>query len=264
LAFRALARGEFKDALSWSERGKKILPHNANVKAIHHDTLLANGAYDRLLAELETERLAPGQRLNILLQIMRIAAIKGDEAQAKAALEEAFQLVPAQNPKRAAYRTDWEMTIQACKQDTEGYLKLVASHPDRASFESALLQNKLDEAAGKIAAQDPNAPMQHALLFLSASQSKEPKQADAHWQAFIEALGKGDKEERKAADILSGRKPFDAEVLCRILIKAEHKRVLLAAAAKRFPMDSEQLLALSRKLDFHHDAVSLCLKKLGN
>jgi hypothetical protein len=47
-----------------------------------------------------------------------------------------------------------------------------------------------------------------------------------------------------------------------LTIEPRTKRVYLAVLAQRFPDQAKEILALARTLDFHRDAISLCLRQV--
>src|SRR5262249_54231615 len=49
LGFRALASGEFAEAVTWLEKAAKLAPHDERVQKYYREALLAAGRYDQLL-----------------------------------------------------------------------------------------------------------------------------------------------------------------------------------------------------------------------
>jgi hypothetical protein len=142
-------------------------------------------------------------------------------------------------------------------------LKLAAKIPNYSSVELALLQGKLQEAAGAVErANDNVAGTQHALLYLAALKAGNPKLAEEQWQSLLAQLEKSGRHQRRLAAILAGRQPFDTGVVRRLPIETRQKRVLLAVAAKQHPEQGKELLPLARSLNFFLDGTSLCLWKV--
>jgi hypothetical protein len=75
-------------------------------------------------------------------------------------------------------------------------------------------------------------------------------------------LKKGGREEKRFAEILASGKPPTVPLPQRLAIEPTKKRVLLAVLAQRQPDQAAEMLALAKKLDFQHDALSLCLGKV--
>jgi hypothetical protein len=101
-----------------------------------------------------------------------------------------------------------------------------------------------------------------ALVCLAAEVTGERSLADEQARSLAEALSHGDREQRYFADLLAGRKPIDPEQVRQTVNPPETKRVLAALLARRSPEHREALTRLSRELDFHRDATSLCLRAL--
>jgi hypothetical protein len=98
------------------------------------------------------------------------------------------------------------------------------------------------------------------LLYLEATRTGDKEVADNQWSALLSDLNKSGRDGRLFADVLEGRKPM-AALAQHVLILPTTKRVLLVVLAQRQPGQSEELLNLARRLDFHRDVISLCLAK---
>lgn len=129
------------------------------------------------------------------------------------------------------------------------------------SFEPAFLRGQLKQAAGLVSLGDQNASRFHGLLYLEATRSGDRTLAQSQWEALLADLRQGDREEKLIGEILAGRKPLAVPSLQRLPIEPSNKRVLLAVLAQRYPGQAKELLTLAKKLNYHHDAVSLCLHK---
>ena len=78
---------------------------------------------------------------------------------------------------------------------------------------------------------------------------------------LLDAMAGSESAERKFQILLkTGSDNLMAEIR-QSLIKPDEKRVYVAAASRFYPEKKQELLAYSRKLDYHRDAVSLVLKK---
>ncbi|HLN28323.1 MAG TPA: hypothetical protein VK395_11310 [Gemmataceae bacterium] len=91
---------------------------------------------------------------------------------------------------------------------------------------------------------------------------RSPWIADEQWQALLKDLGQAGGHERLLGDMLAGRKPAKADLIRRLHIEPEKKRVLLVVASKRLPESAKELVQLARALDFSPDPTSLCLRKI--
>jgi len=260
LAYRAMSEGRFADAVGWLDKAWPLFAEKAIVRPVFHDALLANGNLARLLKELQAEAQLPGMMSVAAYGISRVLAIQGDTARAKAAAADALQLFPAQN--RAAFQQALDGMLACCTGDVDGFLKSTVGDGGPPSFEPAFLRGQLKEAATLADQPQSDADVHHALLYLAAIRAKTKDLADAQWQALLAGLAKGGRDERLLGDMLAGRKPLTVRSPQRLLIDPRSKRVYLAVLAQRLPDQAKELSALSRKLDFQRDVISLCLRRV--
>jgi hypothetical protein len=139
-----------------------------------------------------------------------------------------------------------------CANDVEGYLKATG---DASAMESALLRGRLKEASDRLNANDPDASTFHALLYLEATRGGDKQLADVHRKALLARLQQGGRPERLVAEMLTDPRAL-AEAQ-RVPIEPKNKRVLLAALAQCYADRADEFLALAKRLDFQHDAISL-------
>jgi tetratricopeptide (TPR) repeat protein len=257
LGSKALSQGCFAEAVVWYEKAMPLVPDKSSVRPPYHDAFLANRDYDRLLGELESQMQGSRKSIRVLTEISRVQAIKGDKEKARTTLAEAVQLNPEN--ARQAFKTALDARLCCWESDRDGYLK-EADAVGRLSFESAFLRGNLEQAAGFV--RQFGAGVEHALLYLAATRSGAKELALAQWQTLAERLAKGSREERLLADVLQGRKPITEYPPQNILLDPQSKRVYLAVIAQRFPEQAKETIPLAEKLDFHRDAISLCLQKV--
>jgi hypothetical protein len=103
---------------------------------------------------------------------------------------------------------------------------------------------------------------QRGLVYLAAQKAGDPKLADEQWQLLLATMAKADHHTRRLGEMLSGNRPLETDLVRRLPIDPEQKRVLLAVIAQRHPETANDLLPLARALDFQRDGTSLCLRKL--
>jgi hypothetical protein len=155
-----------------------------------------------------------------------------------------------------------EMDLCCASGDLAGYLKLAQKAPGLPSFEAALLQDKLEDAAQAARTQPHDAVNQPALLYLAAREEKNQKLADEQWQQLLISLGQSSRRHRQLGEMLAGKRPLDGNLVRRLPIDPRQKRVLLVVVARRHPDQARELLPLARSLDFQRDATSLYLRKV--
>lgn len=265
LGFRDLAQGRFAEALGWMEKAIQLSPNNPAVQRDYDSALLAAGRYDRLLEELRTRPHPLGPSLPVLTERLHALAAKGDQAGARATIEEAVQSFqgPENDPIRPVVRASLEMVLRCRENDVAGFLKLAAQVPDYGRFEPALLQGKLQQAADAVdRTKDDQAISQCALLYLAALQGGDAKLAEQQWQPLLACLEKANRYTRQLSAMLTGRQPLNTGLIRRLPIEPRQKRVLLAVVAKRYPDQAKELLPLARSLNFYLDGTALCLRKV--
>ncbi len=263
LGYRALAAGQFDEAVRLLERAVRLAPGNDFTQQEYRSALLAAGRYDRLLEELAA-RGQGAPSLTVAIERIRTLAAKGDRKGARAAIDQTVTSFTAGNPAgQEMVRASLEAFLSCALGDVPGFLKAAGNVPGLPAFEPALLEGKLDEAAGKI--EDPRAPaagIDHGLLYLAARKANNGPLAETQWQAVLAALQGGDREAKEIGDVFAGRRPLDVDRLRRLPVDVQLKRVWLAIAAQRFPQRAKELVTLARKLDFQRDPTSLCLRRV--
>jgi tetratricopeptide (TPR) repeat protein len=262
LGIDALCRGQFEDAVRQLEQASNQKTRLISAELFFHEALLAAGKYDRLLDDLAAQRLPPERRFVAQDQQIRALVAKGDKAKAKALVDETAGHFPGpgQMELRQTLHKFAEASICCASNDVEGYLTATGNEP---TFETAFLQRKFAEAAGLAdRGKTENAIRQRGLLYLGMLAAGDQKGAEAQWEPFLDALRQEGRRGRKCADMLGGKVPVDVEYLRRVAIYPGQKRVVLAVMTKRFPEQSKDLSTLARKLDYHRDATSLCLRQV--
>jgi len=260
LGYEAISQGQFADAVAWYEKALALVPDQTMIGHLYHDALLANRDYDRLLTELKGQGQASDNSILALMAISRVYAIRGDKEKARETLAQAVKLNPP--GQRQLFENAFEAGLAAWEGDADGFLKRATEKIGLPSFELAFLRGNLEEAATLIKPADPEAHVRHALLYLAATRSGDKKLALTHRQALEAKLAKGSREERLLADLLAGRKTLAQHPPERIVLDPREKRVFLAVLAERYPAQAKEMIALAKRLDFHRDAISLCLRKV--
>jgi hypothetical protein len=262
LGFRALAEGKFVDAVAWLEKAKNRAPEDQTIRHYFRSALLAAAQYDRLLQELGAHPRPQEENLIQLFEKFQVYVAKGDQAAARAAMDE-FLAGPEQAPFREGIRVAMEMVICCHDNDVAGFLQRAEKNPGLSRFAALLLQEKVPEAANAIDLKDnKSAQVQRALVCLAALKADNKTLAEEQWSLLLSSLEKSDRYSRQLAAMLSGRKPLDPELVRRLPIEPNTKRVLVAIAAQKFPAHQKALLPLARTLNFELDVNSLCLRKI--
>jgi tetratricopeptide (TPR) repeat protein len=267
LGWRALARGQFADAIRWLEKAQQLAPTNSFVRKDFQSALTAAGQYDRLLREIDRQPGTAADQLQRLLDKLHVHAARGDKANAQAVTQAAVASVPADNPPqmRQLAKVIMEQVFCSGTGDVAGYLALSTQVPGAPTFEPAFLRGKLKDAANLVEDQqdEDKIRLEHGLLYLAARQAGDQKLADQEWKLLLAALAKGSRHDRQLGEMLAVGKPMTADTLRNLPIDPRVKRVLLLVAAQRQPDLVKELAPLAQKLNFQCDAISLCLVKLS-
>lgn len=254
LGFRALCEGKFEDATRYFDLAIPRSTEKLLAERFQRETLLARKDYDALLAAAQREIVIPDRKFSAQLEMIRILAIRGDKA---AALQKLNEVVLAGTPQEQMQtRKMLDATIAVCQKDVKGYLKAQENTP---TFETAFLRGDMPAAEKMIHPGEHMSVAYRGLLFLEASRSGKKELATTHWSALLVDLEKEGRDERFFADLLAGRKTMAEISPPRSPIEPEKKRVLLTVLAERYPQKAKDLLPLAKRLDYQHDAVSLCL-----
>lgn len=256
LGYRALSEGRFDEAVKWFEQALPGLVDKAIAEHLYNEALLAAGRYDQLVSQYQREANKPDSGFLALMQMVRILAIKGDKEAARQKLSAAVAQFPLQ--QRTFTQNALQSVISCASGDAAGYLRNSDATP---SFVRAFLEGNYKQAESLIDADGTDAAGEHGLLYLACVRSGNKELAEDQWSALLAKLGKGDREERMFADILKGTKPAANNLALRLTFDSSVKRVLLVVLAQRQPAQARELLALAKKLDYQHDAISLCLQK---
>ncbi|WP_020473024.1 tetratricopeptide repeat protein [Zavarzinella formosa] len=256
LGYRALSEGKFPEAVQWFQKAFESLADKTLVRRLRQESLLASGDYDALLNSLQQDMVLPGRRRESQMQMLRVNAIRGDKARTTQVIADVMRdCAPDQ---RVAMQQILDSLVCCCQNDVGGYLRRNSGKP---SFETAFLEGQPVRAAELAKSARFPTGVVLGLLWLEASLAGKKEIAEAHFNKLLDELKKAGRDERLFGEVLAGRQPAEAEHAERIHIEPSAKRVLLAVLAKRQPARSAELLALAKKLDFQHDAISLCLAK---
>jgi len=267
LGWRALARGQFADAIGWLEKAQKLAPSNSFVWKNYQSALTAAGQYDRLLQEIDRRPGTAADQLQRLIDKLHVHAARGDKAKAQPIIQAAVAAIPAGSPPQMRQLAKVIMDQVYCSGtgDVAGYLALSGQVPGAPTFEPAFLRGQLKDAANLVADQqgEDKIRIEHGLLYLAARQAGDQKLADQQWKLLLAALAKGSRHERQLREMLAGGKPMTADALRSLPIDPRVKRVLLLVAARRQPDLEQELVPLAQKLNYQGDAISLCSVKLS-
>jgi hypothetical protein len=252
-----MSEGRFPEARGLYEKSLPLSSEKTITERYYRECLLAAGDYDLLLKRLEPDVQTPERKFPALFQMCKVYGIRGNKAEARKKLAEAVGALSLEN--RQAAQKFAETMLCCAEKDVDGFLK---SADPKTSFEAAVLRGQLDEAAALATSEGSDAVEQRGVLYLAAAAAGMKALADEQWTALLDQLNKGDRDHKLFGDVLVGRKPLASYSPQKLAVEPSVKRVLLAVLAQRYPAKSKELLALSRRLDYQRDAISLCLDKV--
>jgi tetratricopeptide (TPR) repeat protein len=146
LGYRALARGDFDEALRWMEKAAPLFTDNPHVQELYWSALRATGQDDKLLAELQIQRQLPERNWPALVEQLRVHAARKDAGKVQALIAEGVQARQGGRGRPPdAVRNELEAVCACARGDVAGFLKHAGQVPDYPPFEPALLQGKLAE-----------------------------------------------------------------------------------------------------------------------
>jgi tetratricopeptide (TPR) repeat protein len=272
LSFRCLARGDFDAAVLWGTKARALNKVDLEYQRRYVLALLAAGKYAELLKVTAVNM--PGDNAFFLRERVVALVATGENGAAEGEIARAMTLpvpgaaVPVDHQFAAQMRLLNEQMLAEAKRDRTKYLEISAKMTGNDPFTDNLLRGNYKAAAQAVsgAGTTPLVPLNweshatHAgLLYLAGLKAKDGAFAEEQWKRLVEALAKGDRDGRFYAAIASGKLPFDLAAAKDATVNPSLKRVVLAALARRFPEQAKELNALSKKLDFERDEVSLCL-----
>jgi hypothetical protein len=262
LGFRKLATGQFGEAVAILSKASPLVAPDSRENLAYLSALRATGDHAKLAGRLQQFEQAPRFYWFAKAYLIQDLAASGDSKGARLALDE-IRKQNQTNPEIQPILAHLE-AIRACGAgDVQAYLKALPIEERKSEFAPVLLAGDLASAAALIQPGVRNqTATQRALVYLLAVEKKNAPLASAQWKLLLEELAHGDRYHRTLGKVLAGTVPVKPVDVRELLIDPDAKRVLLRVVAQRFPDSAKDLLPLARKLDFHHDETSLCLKAL--
>jgi tetratricopeptide (TPR) repeat protein len=272
LSYRYLTRGDFDTAVNWATKARELNTADQEYRHRYVLALLAAGKYAELLKA--TAQNIPGDNSPFLRERLAALIATGENGAAEGEINRVAALSipgvkgPVDNQFAAQMHQLNLQLLAEVKRDRGKYLELSTRMTAKNTFVDSLLRGNYLEAAqvqspartALLAASGWEMEATHAgLLYLAGLKAKDGVFADDQWTRLVDALGKGDRDGRFYAAIASEKQPFDLAGAKDATVNPSLKRVVLAALARKFPVHAKELNALSRKLDFERDEVSLCL-----
>ncbi len=253
---RALAEGKFKDAVKSFQKSLKSAPKVFMIDRNYREALLADRDFDTLIPILRSEANVPDKHIPAMLEMARAEAVRGNTAEARKAVDDVTKAIP-NDPRAEDSKKALKALLSCYLNDEPGYL--AAFDSKESTLEAALLKGDIAGAADRIVKSRGDETARIGLVYLAASRAGKKELAEKQWTSLLERLGKGARDERIFADLLSGKTPNTKRLAERLPISTATKRVLLTVLAQRQPSQAKELLDLAARLNYHRDAISLCL-----
>jgi hypothetical protein len=255
LAHRELGRGEPQDALRWARAAHDLRPDDPIARRVYHESLLATGKFQQLHDATPDYLELSGDILRDHLSAMaKLQDIAGADASFQAYMAQwDWSTVPDR-------RRRWEIWAAAAMRNRETFLKLLQDEPSPGSYELAILDGRPHDAATFQPSRDDSVAF-HALVCLAAEKAGQNNLAEAHYDALLDALWDGDRNDRQMVELIY-RDVLDFEAFRNLYVGAESKRFIAAVLARRRTSQADELLAFARKLNTRRDRAGMCLVEL--
>jgi hypothetical protein len=262
LGFRKLATGQFGEAVAILSKASPMVSPDSRENLIYLSALRATGDHDKLASRLQQLEQAPRFYWLAKAYLVQDQAARGDTRGVRQTIDE-IRKQNLTDPRALPILAHLE-AVRACGAgDVQGYLKALPLDERTSAFAPVLLAGDLAKAAALIRPGVRNqTAAQRSLLYLMALKKKDAPLANSQRKLLLEELAHGDRHHRVLGKVLAGTVPVNPVDLQQLLIDPDAKRALLLVVAQRFPASAKDIVPLARKLDFHHDETSLCLKAL--
>ncbi|MFL5329739.1 MAG: hypothetical protein ACJ8C4_12570 [Gemmataceae bacterium] len=166
------------------------------MRRVYHESLLATGKYQELYDGTSDYMELSGDILRDRLSAMA-------ELHDTAGADTNFQAYMAQwdwstVPDR---RRRWEIWAAAAMRNRERFLNLLRDETSPGSYELAILEGRPKDAATFEPSRDDSIAF-HVLVYLAAEKAGQNSLADAQYDALLDALWQGDRNDRQMVELL--------------------------------------------------------------
>ena len=266
LAYRALSRGDFENALIEAQQAAALLPDNLDAKAVETQALAATGHYDRLLNRFREAQAHTPLDPAPALQEIQLLAFQQDIRQAQR-VRDAF-VSRASAPGRGAVIRQFEVAstamLQYARGDMARFLAALEHGPLTASerFEYDLSLDRLDDAAADLSTSPVTQADAHLTLAVAALDAGRDDLASRQFQLASAGYALGDTDMKRISQWLTQIDPPNPDDVCDVALMPDQKRLLLAAFGLKDPDHRDRYFKAAAELNYDHAFPYLTVKRV--
>jgi len=266
LAYRALSRGDFENALIAAQEAATLLPDSLDAKAVETEALAATGHYDRLLNRAREDQAANPHDPKPVLQEIQLLALQKDPEQARR-VRQAF-ISRASAPGKEAMIQRFEMASAALLEyaggDMPRFLATLEHGPLTFDerFEYDLSLGRIDDAAADLSTNPGAVAGEHLTLALAALDAGRFDLSSRQLQLASAGYAKGDNEMRRVAQWLVQPEVPDPDEVCEVAIMPDQKRLVLTVMGLRDPLHRERYFTAAAALNYDRAFPYLAVKQV--
>lgn len=236
-----------------------------HVKALKRDALFGLGRHDTLLADLQRERKAARQAVQVIGEELQCQVLQAPQRSVQAIVDAASRELKGEftAEERENIKAYWASVAYYAQGQERAFaqearkLKLPVY-----AFEAAISERDLDAALEALKTEPQSGPVAHLDLYLAAMQSGKATQAEQHWKAAVDAMAQWRGEYYLIARHLNGEAALTPEQICDLTMSRDDKAVLLTALGLRFPEQRERFHQMAARLNVTPDFPQLLVKSV--
>jgi len=266
LAYRALSRGDFENAMIAAQEAATLLPDNLDARAVETEALAATGHYDRLLNRArEAQAHSPLDPAPVMQEI-QLLALQKDPEQARR-VRQAF-VSRASGPGKEAMIERFELASAALLEYAGGNLPQFLATLERGRltfdehFEYDLSLGRIDDAAMDLSANPATRAGEHLTLAVAALDTGRYDVASRQLQLASTGYAKGDNEMRRVARWLVQSEAPNPDDVCDVAMLPDQKRLVLAVMGLRDPLHRQRYFTAAAELNYDRAFPYLAVKQV--
>ncbi len=254
LAFRRLGSGRFDEALAHVREALALAPDHAGFRELESQVLLALGRYGDLLAANATARKAEPFDLELAARRIDLLVHQGDAQRAREVIDQHCETLKnggadARMVESARTYLTGMYHYRLGQERSAGDL-LAQLDEAGTDWQAALCQSRTADASRIVTESEDRDFATHLLIYISARLEGDTTLADRHLEAGVRQLASQGYEERRVAAWLSGETEAPAREVNDLVMRVDHKRIVLTALGLRFPREKKAYFALAARLNY--------------
>jgi tetratricopeptide (TPR) repeat protein len=253
MAYQNLCSGRFQEALDLSRKAIAALPNRMELTLILDTSLLALKKYDELLErlrEVKRERPYEGQIVGMEIKYLVLLGHDQEAADVSNAFIKMIQDEGAGN-ETEGWKSYFDSVVHYINGDRKKYRQAMRnSFNPFAPFQAALLDGRIDSAVALLQDHAESVYTDYLLVYCLASEEKRSDAAGTMLARAIELLETGEREERKAADMLKGNTAAVRDHLVELNLLPPQKTILATSLGLLMPELKSHCFAIARQHNF--------------